>query len=255
MSLFRKTNPQEPNIDTARLTRNLDEAEIRHLEVLRREVGNLIVVNDPDLMVRCYERAWVWERETSAAPDRLRADEIALVTKIKHFQDFDIINQRHFVPYDEVFCMTSIEDIVDRYLDLSRMLIFMKNRSSLDVIRLNSLHDKAEYDILKGSMERIKRLRLRGRIDDALQRCHCYQAGYEAASSDLLKSIDQPYSDQEVDVFRLPWRQVTPDNEVGIIFKKTDEYAIYSTFYDSDRERAYKSYYRSDASFSNRVSL
>ena len=37
--------PYDP--EKARLTRNLHEAEARHLEVLRREVANLIVELDP----------------------------------------------------------------------------------------------------------------------------------------------------------------------------------------------------------------
>ncbi len=73
---------KEPDSHLGQGARNLREAEIRYMEVLRRELANMIVEADPDLMVRSYEKAWNWERETADRPDRLRADEQALVTKI-----------------------------------------------------------------------------------------------------------------------------------------------------------------------------
>jgi uncharacterized cupin superfamily protein len=52
MGLFGKlAQALNSNHENARLTRNLSEAEVRYLEVLRREVANLIVESDPDLMM------------------------------------------------------------------------------------------------------------------------------------------------------------------------------------------------------------
>lgn len=77
--------------DREEAARNLREAETRYLEVLRREIANLIMGVDPDLMVRAYEKARSWEQETAGNADRLRADEHALIVKVPMFEEFDRI--------------------------------------------------------------------------------------------------------------------------------------------------------------------
>ena len=247
MRLFGKSKPVGPDPNLARLARNLDEAEIRHLEVLRREVGNVIMAADPDQMVRSFEKAWTWERETSKNPERLRADELALVAKLKSFEDFDIINHRHFVPYADVLDMTSIADVVERYMEIGRMLVFMKNRSEFESVRSRPVHDEKEHKTMLDVVARERGKRFKVRIEEALRRCHAYRHGIDTAKGDPFAGLHETYSDAEVEVFQIPYG-ASPENETGIHFKKTDEYGVYS-FFMPDGGKRIDSYYRTDAQF------
>ncbi len=247
--------PRDRKSDPAflQLQDNLEEAEIRHLEVLRREVANLIVVTDPDLMVRCYERAWKWEDETAKSPERLRADEVALVTKIKAFEDFDLICTRHFIPYVKSIEMISDEDIVERYLDIGRMLVIMKNRSKIDAVRRRPLHDEHEHKVLLDNMRGERDRRFRARIKDALERFYAYRQGFGAGKDDYFAGLYETFSDANLEVFRIH-RDLSPENETGVVFKKTDEYGIYSSFTHDDGHVT-ESYYRTDKHFGKREHL
>jgi len=237
----------------ARVTENWDEAEIRHLEVLRRELANLMVEADPYLMLQSYEKAWAWEQETAARPDRLRADEAALLAKIPMFRDFDLIGTRHFVPYADGRQSLSDDDLVERYLELSRMLVFMKNRSETEVTHRRPLHNENEHKVLLNTVRRVDDRRFRARLEDALQRCHAYRQGFGAGKDDLYAGMHETFSDAEVEVFQLPYG-LSPENETGVVFKKTDEYGIFASF-THDSGRTSDSYYRTDRQFKSRVPL
>lgn len=252
MGLFRKAKPQGPDPEVARLSRNLDESEVRYLEVLRREVANIIVQADPDLMVRCYERAWTWERETAKAPDRLRADELALVTKLRMFDEFDILGTRHFVTYAEARWSASDDDLVERYLDIGRMLVSMKNRSEIEAVRSRPLHDEKEHKVLLDTVRKVKDARFKARIEDALRRCWSYRQGFDAGKGEPYAGLYETYSDGEVEVWQL--LGPTPESETGIYFKKTDEYGVYG-FFAADDDKTYRFFYRSDATFKVRHPL
>lgn len=253
MGFFRRSKAREPDPNLVRLSRDLDEAEVRHLQVLRREIANLLVAVDPDLMARCYERVWNWERETAKAPDRLHADELALVSKIKAFGDFDPLATRHFVPYAEARKMTSDDDLVERYTEIGRMLVFVKNRSGIETVRQRPLHDAQEHELLLDRMRSEKNRRFRVRIEDALKRCRCYQAGYDAGKGERYAGLYEIFSDAEVEVVRLAYGS-TPENETGVTFKKTDEFGVYA-FFVHDNGRAFETYYRSDRQFQTREAL
>lgn len=249
MGLFGR-KAQQPSGSAWELTNNLRDAEIRYLEVLRREISNLIVEADPDLMVRSYEKAWTWEQETATNPERLRADEAALVAKLSVFEEFDLIGTRHFVPYAEGRCSLDDDDLVKRYLELSRMLVFVRNRLQPDVARRRPLHDEKEHKVLLDTMGRVKDQRFRSRIDDALQRCYAYRQGFDAGRSEPCAATRETFSDAEVEVFSLPFG-IAPEIETGIVFKKTDERGIHAVFVHDDGRRS-ETYYRTDQQFAKR---
>jgi hypothetical protein len=245
MRLFRP----DPNLE--RLARHLHESESRYLAVLRREVANLIIATEPDLMVRCYEKAWSWERETAGNPERLRAEEMALVAKFPMFQDFDVLGIRHFVPYDEVRRSSWDDDLVERYLDLSRMLVFMKNRDRST--HRPFLHGEDEYKVLQRVVRELKDHQFRARIEDALRRCHSYQQGLTTGGADPFAAGRGTYADADVEVFRMVDSSIV-DIETGIIFKKTEEYGIHSFFLGDDGHQ-FHSYYRTDRNFVKREAV
>jgi hypothetical protein len=237
-------NARLTNHQNDRLARNLSEAETRYLEVLRREIANLIVASDPDLLMRCYQKAWTFEREIADSPQRAIAEEAALVAKFPMFEDFDLIATRHFVPYHEARSRWSDDDLVERYQEVSRMLVFMRRRQNLAGV--GPVHDAKEEKILRNCMGRDKDRKFRQRIEDAIRRFYAYRAGLEKGDPTTFAAAT--YEDAEVQIIRLP---SLPDNEYGITFKKTDEFGVYS-FHVFDTGEVSYSYYRSDALFNER---
>jgi hypothetical protein len=231
----------------ARLARNLDEAEIRHLEVLRREIANLIVESDPELMMRCYEKAWAFEREITANLERAVAEEAALVAKFPMFSEFEMLGTRHFVPYHEARDMWSDDALAERYHEISRMLVFMRRRQEFSANV--PVHDAREREVLYDCMQREKDRRFRERIEDAIRRLYAYRAGLEKGDPTTFGVTS--FEDAEVEVIHLP---SLSDNEYGIAFKKTGEFGVYG-FHVFDSGKIMRSYYRSDAAFNERKSL
>ena len=250
MGLFgKKAQAPERNYERTLLVRNLNGAEVRHLEVLRREIANLIVDSDPNLMIRCYNKAWAFEREMAANQERATAEEAAIVGKFPTFPDFDLLGTRHFVPYGEARDMWSDDDLVERYHEISRMLIFMRRRRDFgaDV----PVHDAKEEEILHACMQREKDRRFRARIEDAMRRFYVYRAGLEKGDPSALGVNN--YVDSEVEIFHL-FNSSLPDNEYAILFKKTDEFGVYSFHVIEDGKISY-SYYRTDGAFKERQYL
>ena len=146
MGLFGKiAQALNSNHENARLARSLTEADVRYLEVLRREIANLIVETDPDLMTRCYQKAWTFEREIAESPQRAVVEEAALVAKFPMIEEFDLIATRHFVPYQKAQNMWSDDDLRERYQEVSRMLVFMRRRQNLPGV--GPVHDAKEEKI------------------------------------------------------------------------------------------------------------
>jgi hypothetical protein len=245
MGLFGKKS--HINQETARVGRNLAEAEVRYLEVLRREIANLIVQSDLDLMMRCYQRAWTFEREITNCPERAVAEEAALVVKFPMFSEFDLLGTRHFVPYEEARNMSSDDDLADRYHEVSRMLVFMRRRR--DFAANIPVHDAKEENVLHECMGREMDRRFRKRIEDAIRRFYAYRAGLEKGDSSTFGVTN--FEDAEVVIIHLP---SLPDNEYGIAFKKTDEYGVYSFHVFDSGEISY-TYCRSNSMFQERKYL
>ena len=247
MALFGKQKAPYSH-EKATLARNLDAAEIRHLEVLRREVANLIIQQDPDLMELCYDKSWQFEREVTANPARAAAEEAALVAKIPMFQDFDIIGAHHFIPYAEARGMVSDDQLVERYFEVSRMLIFMKSRSEIEVVRQKPIHNDRDRTTLRDRMRGEKGRLLRLRIVEAMARFYAYRSGVESVKGDI--EVNR-FEDGEVSIVHLS----TPyQNEYGLHFKKTDEFGVYG-FAVLDDGKVYHEYSMSDSSFTNRSSI
>lgn len=248
MGLFgKKTRAPHHDHVKSRLARNLNEAEVRHLEVLRREIANLIVESDPELMMRCYEKAWAFEREVTASPERVVAEEAALVAKFAMFSEFEMLGTRHFVPYRQARDIWSDDDLIERYHEISRMLVFMRRRQEFSAHV--PVHDAREADVLQRSMQREKDRRFRERIEAAIGRFYAYRAGLEKGDPSTFGITN--FNDAEVEVIHLP---SMVDIEYGLAFKTTEEFGIYS-FYVHDDGRISYSYYRSDFTFKERKNL
>lgn len=244
MGIFGKKAQPAYDHQRVQLTRNLNEAETRCLEGLRREIANLIVIIDPDLMTRCYEKAWSFEREIAENAIRAQAEEAGLIAKFPMFPDFDLLGTRHFVPYSEARKSLSDDELVERYHEISRMLIFMRRREEFK--SKYPVHDENEHKVLIDRMRAEKDRRFRERIEDAMGRFYWYRAGLEEGEPSRLGVTN--FANDEFDIFRLT---NVLDNEYGIVFKKTGEFGVYG-FHVFDKGKIIYNYYRSDAQFNER---
>lgn len=234
--------------DTAALRRNVNEAEDRYLEVLRREIGNILIDVDPDLMVSTYEKGWRYQDEVlEAGKERISADLKSLTLKHPFFQDFDLLGTRHFVPYEDARSMSSDDDLVERYLEISKMILLSK---LVDAEHQNfRLFTEEEFEVLRKTVRRCKDRAFKRRIEGAIVRYHALQRAIDRYGSKEAREQINPLEEGDLEVFRLP--SDGPENVLGIIFKQTDEFAAYSTFHDDDG-KVFKSYYRSDPAFQKR---
>lgn len=237
--------------DTAVLRRNINEAEDRYLEVLRREIGNILMNLDPDLMVSSYEKGWRCQDElVKAGKERVSADLKSLTLKHQFFSEFDLLGTRHFVPYEEARRMSSDDDLVERYLEISKMILLSK---LVDPEHQNfRLFTEEEFEVLRKTVRRCKDRAFKSRIEGAVDRYYALQRAIDRYGSKEAQGALNSLEDGDLEVFRLP--NVGPENELGIVFKKTEEFGVYSTFHDDDG-KVFKSYSRSDATFNKRDGL
>lgn len=180
MGLFGKRPPprqSDADLMVERLGRHVDEAEARYLETLRREIANLLIESDPDMFDRVWRKASAYEREMAdARPDRVEADEAALVAKYRSYEDFEILGLIHCVAYRERERLLSDDALADRYLDICRMLMRLrrhaefKPRESLFGEREREAWGRARREALDG--------RLRRRMDAALSAYRAFCDGY-----------------------------------------------------------------------------
>lgn len=247
-SRIAKSDEQTMAFDKAVLQRTYNEAEDRYLEVLRREIGNILLNIDPELMVRTYEKGRRYQDElVEAGMERTSAEFKALALKHKFFSDFDLLGTRHFIPYGDARWPSSDDELVERYLDLSKMILLPQlldtNHSSF------RLFTKEEFEILLKTMRRCKDKAFEQRIKMAIERYYALQRAIDSHGSEEMRELSNPLDDADIKVFRLPYRP--PENELGIVFKQTGESGVYATFH-YDNGKVSESYYRSDEAFQKR---
>jgi hypothetical protein len=219
------------------------DAENRYIEVLRRELANAIVSDSPDKMVALYRKAWTFEQEMlNADAARVQAEFDVLTKRYPLYEDFDLLGTRHFVPYSDAVEGYEEDAVAERYLDISKFMI-LKN---INAKSTRPIFSESEDTILRKTMTREIDHRFRAKIIDAMDK---YNMVRGADKNRQYESID--YEDRALSIFPL---QHFAELRWGILFKDTQEQAIYSVFYD-DNSKAYKSYYRSDETFQTEETL
>src|SRR5262249_4502166 len=110
------------------------QTETRYLDVLRRELANLIVTDDPRKMVVAYYKAREFERTMSTPPSsRVDAELNVLTERYPLYGDFDLVNLRHFVPYSDAADTSGEDAIEERYLDISKFMVLQNIRAKSTV--------------------------------------------------------------------------------------------------------------------------
>jgi hypothetical protein len=220
------------------------EANDRYLEVLRREIANLISRNDPEKMIELYRRGKAQEREMSGAnKSRLHAELTSLTQKYPAYEDFDKIATKHFVPYSaEKPHWVPEDELPETYLDISKFLGLTRKRDGVQ----HPVFPDDDDRVLQRCMQELIDRKFRKSLEAAIDKYYVARQVREECGSEM-----RNYEDRYIGVFRL---QSHADVRYGIHLKDTNEYGVYSFFVHDDSKTS-TNYSRSDASFGNERAL
>ncbi|MBY5660918.1 hypothetical protein [Rhizobium leguminosarum] len=229
--------------------RLLLDAETRGLQMHRREIANILIGIDPELMSRSYDRGWQYQRELLASPpERIEADMASLAHKFPNYLDFDIFGTRHFVPYSETLRSTSQIDIIDRYLDVSKWLLLLSLRNGKKPHRM--LFDEEDFKVLERCMRSVRDGRLKRRIEAAMDAYYLFDRTLSSYGTEAAKNDRQSFEQGDRSVHRL-YTQYSPEIEYGVSLREPEEYGVYSS-YVHDNGKITHTYSRSEATFEKR---
>ncbi len=215
-----------------------------YLEALRRELAQLIKGVSLETFERAFYKMHEVEQEFKRSDSsRCKAEKALLFKKFPTMENFDLIGTRHFVSYESAKRNNHIDELVERYREISTFLILEDEVSS----RAISYED--ERRIFEECIQDEKNKRLRYAIDEAMLRYGIRRGN----GTEIGKQEEYRDGDYEVtSLIGVPGREFTPEIEYGIFCKKFNEYGVYSFFVhseDDDETKVYHSYYRSDGLF------
>lgn len=206
------------------------------MRAYRRELANWLFKNDPDRYRALYERAQATQAEILAADAATRnALMKRIATDMPFIRDFDL-GSREYITYGDALRMYSVEDIEEKYLDIVRwQSLQIAGDPAWRYVQKPTCDDDLAY--LTEYTARLKDTRFKRRVEEAMRFYWFSQRGDGPITLDTPTLAVSP-------IYHLV------ENRYGIHFKDTGEYAIYSSFYDDERDRTYETYRRSSADFS-----
>ena len=217
-----------------------------YLETLQRELANLILREDIEALEKAFHSVRHWDREVSrSSQERWDAEQALLLEKFPNLQDFDLIATKHFIRYDHR-PQWSIDELVDRYKEIMKLLMLRRYLKQGEEEFYPNQFDDDEVRIFDERIQTYKDYRLKNEMESAMSRYHnrrdIAEDGYD----------DDDY--QVTALWREKDREFTPDSQYGIFCKRLNEYGVYS-FFAADDDKTFRSYYRSDPSFSKQAGL
>ncbi|ANM04703.1 hypothetical protein AMC78_CH02617 [Rhizobium phaseoli] len=233
-------------------SRALDEAESRYLQTHLREVANLLLAIDPDLMERAYTKARRRQDEAIAGGHaRIEAELTALSHKYPFFQDFEIVGTRHFVPYSDAPFYRTEDNLVDRYLDISHWLALSFWKKHGD--KVPALFDDDDQKVMERVVQEERDRKLQRRIEAAMELHRLFSTTVERYGQEQFKHGAVSLETAQVSI-RQGATPYSPEIEYWISFREPEDYGVYS-FFVHDDGRISRSYYRSNADFTHKAYL
>lgn len=221
-----------------------NDANDRYLEILQRELANVIARDNPDKMTALYRKARAQEREMLTADKaRVQAELTALTHKYPVYEDFDKIGTKHYVPYSGEPLWGEEGELSDAYLDISKFLIVTRIQEGRSHRAIFPDDDDKNF---QRCMQELKDRTFKAALNDAVDKYYLARRVAEQSGSQI-----HDYEDQQIGVFHLP---SYADNRYGIHLKKTDECGVYS-FFVHDDGKVSSQFSRSDASFAKESAL
>ena len=212
------------------------------LTTLCRELANYMIRRDPKRFLAVYKkgRAAAEMANGTVSGESKKALLKMLSDKYPFLSNFDIVQVRDYVLYEDALSHFPPEDIEQTYIDIVQFKALG-----------NSL--KWWYDITDFENEEDHLGRYVQRIEDTILQQKLHLAIGQYYDSRNNENDSHLEKDAYGKIFDCSWFALhrlshKMENRYGIYFKDTDNYGIYSSFiYDNGRMS--ESYYRSDQSF------
>ncbi len=264
--MFGKRQREALHREVAKLHREKAADLALYLQILRRELANHLIREDADRFLKLYESAREAEMEIGAMDKE--AQEVSLqqiVQKFPNFQEFDIIQTREHVIYEDALNWHQIEDIETHYLNIVKYHALMRILDT-DWQHVLTATDEGDLEHLRGYVARIKDTKFKQRVLAAVRE---YQevkwSGYDTREITSQPSYEPGatalYETGAFAIFALP-NSMSVGRSYSLYFyglwlKDVDEYAIYEMGRLDDREppTAYTYVERSDQRFETRENI
>lgn len=220
-----------PAIHQANLNRASDHDLL--MRAYRRELAQWLFLDDPDRYRALYERARSIEAQVGAADRTARQAMMTRIATDKPFiRDFDL-GSREYITTSDALSWYSVEEIEERYLDIVRwQSLQIADDPCWAHIEKPTSDDDLAY--LTEYMSRLKDTRFKKRLQFVMK---MYWVSRNFDDHSILETKE----------FSIGPVSSVIDSRYGIHLKDTNEFGLYTAFYDTDR--TYEGYYRSSADF------
>src|SRR5579884_196516 len=220
------------------LRRHLAQDRNRALTLLRRELANWLIRHDTDGYVGVYRDA---HRVVAAikmmSRDAQRRELSQITKKYPFYEDFDMLQTREWVLYEDALSKDCWEDVVNQYTTLIR---FQALQASLNPDWADfQLISETELVHLEEYVEQLKDTQFKDRMKAAMRQFRAWEKGRSSYKNNGV---------YETGTFIV--RRVThfAESRCGVHFKDTNEYGLYGVFH-GDNGEIYIGIYRTDSCF------
>jgi hypothetical protein len=154
------------------------------------------------------------------------------------YTDFDLVGTREHVLYADALRMYPVEDIEEHYLNLVKFHALQRALDPDWQFR-GAATTASDLEHLQSYVQKINDTRFRQRLVAAVREFFAHRRG------DPLTDPEGAVA-YETDALAVYYVRHFAENRYGFHFKETDDFGLYSSFYDDDRDKTYESFYRSD---------
>ncbi|MGQ0445400.1 MAG: hypothetical protein ACT4O2_09815 [Beijerinckiaceae bacterium] len=235
------------------LSRNLAQDRDFVLRVLRRELANWMLRRDPDRYLPIYKEAHELAAAISAADHSDQQAQLAKLCKqYPFYADFDLVGSREHVLYADALSWYSYDEVKRHFTDIIRFqtlqIALDENWRGFGPTSATSGDDLAH---LEKYVKRLKDTRFKSRLQAAISDFFVYQRGTDYGLG--AGGVEPPY---ETDTVSVRWVPHFAECRIGVHFKDSDEFGLYTTFfYDEPNKEPSSHFYRSNAGFDNETCL
>ena len=224
--------------EIARIESGRAEDQDRYLEVLRRELANLILVRAPERMVAAYEAGMAFHEAVQNVSSNERQSKMQqLSQKYPDYRDFDLLEVRHFIPYDSAAEGFTDDDIVERYTDITNWLSLCSFDERASSICRSLTPNSRELTILQRTVSKQFDQRFYDQAKEAMRRYW------------MRSDVENGFEDDFCAVGMVV-RHVGPSAEYGVHLKELDSYALVALGEDVNSNAHI---YRTDSNYENEV--
>src|SRR5579872_846565 len=166
-----------------------NDANDRYLEVLRRELANILSRDSPEKMTALYDKAKVKVREMQKADKaRIQAELAILTDKYPVYEDFDKIETKHFVPYSAD--LNQEDALSETYFDISKFMALTRIQNKVTHFPVFSDEDDK---IFQRCMNELRDRAFKASLENAIDRYYLARQVAEASGSEI-----RDYEDQKI---------------------------------------------------------